>query len=332
MSTIYEVSKLAGVSTATVSRVLNNHEIVSEKTKNSVLDAIEQLDYCPNASAQSLASQRTNSVGILVPEFHGPFYGCLMGSIEKTLRAENKYAFVASGQGSEAIEKKSIEFLISRNCDALVLYVEVLSDEYLIELSKKNIPFVLINRYIKEISHHCIYLDNEHGGYLMAKFLLDQGHRNFAYISGPLLKQDSKERYLGFQRALVEFDLTLDQSLFYQGSYHQDCGSQAMKMFINTKIPFTAVVCANDQMAIGAMSVAHDRGINIPAEVSFIGFDNSILGQYSYPKLTSIDNQVDHIGEIAAKWVLKHVYQMSLDGIEYKLKPQLINRGSVTGC
>jgi len=298
MSTIYEVSKLAGVSIATVSRVLNNNEIVSEKTRHNVLDAIKQLDYRPNASAQSLASQRTDSVGILVPEFHGPFYGCLMGSIEKTLRAKNKYAFVASGQSSDEIEKKSIEFLISRNCDALVLHVEKLSDQYLIELSKKSIPFVLINRYIKEISHHCICLDNEYGGYIMAKSLLEQGHRNFAYISGPLQKSDSKDRYLGVQRALSEFDLILNESLFYQGDFHQECGSKAMKMFLNSKLPFTAVICANDQMAIGAMFVAHEEGLDIPTDVSFIGFDNSILAQYSYPELSSIDNQVDNIGEI----------------------------------
>lgn len=113
MSTIYEVSKLARVSIATVSRVLNNNKTVSEKTRCKVLDVIKQLDYRPNASAQSLASQRTDSVGILVPEFHGAFYGCLMGSIEKTLRAKNKYAFVAAGQNSEEIEKKSLNFLLA---------------------------------------------------------------------------------------------------------------------------------------------------------------------------------------------------------------------------
>jgi len=330
MSTIYEVSKLAGVSIATVSRVLNNNKIVNEKTRRNVLDVIEQLNYRPNASAKSLASQITDSVGILVPEFHGPFYGCLMGSIEKTLRAKNKYALVASGQSSEEIEKKSIEFLISRNCDALVLHVEALSNEYLIELSKKSTPFVLINRYIEEISHHCIYLDNEHGGYIMAKYLLEQGHRNFAYISGPLQKSDSKGRYLGVQRALLEYDISLNESLFYQGNFHQECGSKAMKKFINSNVGFTAVICANDQMAIGALLVAHEKGIDIPRDVSFIGFDNSILAQYSYPELSSIDNQVENIGEMAANWVLKYVYQEPLKDIEHILKPRLINRSSVS--
>lgn len=166
----------------------------------------------------------------------------------------------------------------------------------------------------------------------MAKFLLEQGHRNFAYISGSLNKSESKDRYLGVQRALLEYDLVLSEPLFYQGDFHQECGSRAMKEFINSELPFTAVICANDQMAIGAMSVVHEEGLDIPTDVSFIGFDNSILAQYSYPKLSSIDNQVEYIGEMAANWVLKHVYHDPLKDIEHILKPQLINRSSVTEC
>jgi len=329
MTTIYDVAKLASVSIASVSRVLNDSEQVSEQTKNKVLTAMNQLDYHPNTSAQSLVYKRTNSVGIMVPEFHGVFYGSLMGSIEATLKSVNKHAFIASGHNCTLSEKESIEFLTSRNCDAMVLHVEALSDDYLIELSKKSIPFVLINRYIKEISHRCIKLDNEYGGYIATKSLLELGHRNLAYISGPLWKKDANDRFLGHQRALAEYNIEQVESLMFEGDFLQSSGSEAMEIFIKQNLPLTAVVCANDQMATGAMLIAHQHNLAIPNDISFIGFDNTILAQYTYPQLTSIDNNIDHIGNMAAKWILKHVYQASIGEIQNLFKPQLITRDSV---
>jgi len=329
MTTIYDVAKLAGVSIATVSRVLNNAKLVSEKTKNKVQAVMNQLDYHPNASAQSLVFKQSNNVGILVPEFQGVFYGSLMESIETELRAANKYAFIASGHNDVVLEKMSIEFLTSRNCDAMVLHVEALSDDYLIELSKKSIPFVLINRYIEEIAHRCINLDNEHGGYIGTKSLLEQGHRNFAYISGPLWKKDASDRFLGHQRALTEFGIEHNEVFFFEGDFLQSSGSEAMKKFLKHSREITAVVCGNDQMATGAMSVAYEHGLTIPKDISFIGFDDTILAQYTYPKLTSIDNKIEHIGNMAAKWVLKYVYQAPIGEIKNLFEPQLIKRDSI---
>ncbi len=136
MATIYEVSKLAGVSLATVSRVINKNSRVSDKTRQKVEDAMKELGYRPNSIAQSLASNRSNSVGILVSELHGPFFGQMMAGIEAELRAAGKHVIITTGHSEEDKEKDGIEFLISRNCDAIILHVEALSDDYLIDLSK----------------------------------------------------------------------------------------------------------------------------------------------------------------------------------------------------
>jgi len=152
MATIYEVSELAGVSLATVSRVMNNSDKVSLKTRKKVESAMSELGYRPSSIAQSLATKRSNSVGILIPELHGPFFGVMLSSIEAELRTAGKHVIITAGHSDQADERASIEFLLSRNCDALILHVYSVSDEYLIELSKGPVPVFLLNRFITEIA------------------------------------------------------------------------------------------------------------------------------------------------------------------------------------
>ena len=330
MATIYDVSVLAGVSLATVSRVMNNNTKVSEKTRLKVMSAMEQLGFRPNTIAQSLASSRSNSVGVLVSQLDGPFYGPMMTEIETALRAGNKHVIIAAGHSDEAQERDGVDFLISRGCDALILDVEAVEDEYLIKLHQGNTPIVLINRYIDEISERCVYLDNELGGYLATKHILSHGHKELAYISGPLFKLDSQDRLLGHKRALAEFNIEFDQQLFYEGNYKELGGSEAMNAFFSANKPFTAVVCANDQMASGAIAVCLEKGMKIPEQLSFVGYDNIPFPQYITPKLTTVNNPIHEMGKMAAFWVLKHVYNDPKPLVENTFVPQLIVRDSAT--
>ena len=201
MATIYEVSKLAGVSLATVSRVMNDSDKVTPKTRQKVQAAIEELGYRPNSMAQSLASKRSNSIGILIPELHGPFFGIMLSSVEKELRNAGKRVIITAGHSDENKERDCIEFLLGSSCDALILHVYSVPIDYLIELNKGPVPIILLNSYVPEIAENCIYLDNEHGGYLATKALLELGHRKLAYISGPHWKVDSFKRLSGHKRA-----------------------------------------------------------------------------------------------------------------------------------
>ncbi|WP_119968720.1 LacI family DNA-binding transcriptional regulator [Shewanella japonica] len=330
MATIYDVSVLAGVSLATVSRVMNNNTKVSEKTRQKVLSAMDQLGYRPNTIAQSLASSRSNSVGVLVSQLDGPYYGPMMTEIETALRAGNKHVIIAAGHSVESQEKDGVEFLMSRGCDALILDVEAVDDEYLINLHKGNTPIVLINRYIEEISDCCVYLDNELGGYLATKHILSQGHTDLAYVSGPLYKLDAQDRLLGHKRALKEFNVDFDKTLFYEGNFREFGGSDAMNHLFTIDKPFTAVVCASDQMASGAIAVCLEKGMKIPEELSFVGYDNIPFPQYISPKLTTVNNPIHEMGKMAAFWVLKHVYNDPKAIVENTFIPQLIVRDSAT--
>ncbi|MFT4928569.1 MAG: LacI family transcriptional regulator, partial [Phenylobacterium sp.] len=237
MATIYEVSKLAGVSLATVSRVMNKNARVSEKTTEKVEAAMKELNYRPNTIAQSLASNRSNSIGVLVSELHGPFYGSMMSGIDNELRAASKHAIITAGHSNEEDEKEGIEFLISRSCDALILHVEALSDEYLIKLCQGSVPVMLINRLIPEIKENCISLNNELGGYLATKSVLDQGHTNLAYLSGPLWKNDAKERFAGHKKALAEQQVAFNPELMFEGDFQETGGCEGMTELLNKNLP-----------------------------------------------------------------------------------------------
>lgn len=330
MATIYQVSELAGVSLATVSRVMNNNARVSENTRNKVLAAMEQLGYRPNSIAQSLASNRSNSVGILVSELHGPFYGEMLSGIENECRSAGKHVIIAAGHSEEASEKDGIEFLISRSCDALILHVEAVSDDYLIKLASGNMPIVLINRFIPRLANNCISLDNELGGYLATKQLLQQGHTQLAYMAGPMWKSDAKDRYNGHLRAMAEYGLSFNPALLAEGDFQDSSGSACMQQLLAKGLPFTALVCANDEMAAGAMEVARTHGLNVPQDLSIVGFDNLILARYIYPKLTTIDYPIGEMGRMAARWVLKNIYQQQALQLKNVFEPVLVCRDSAS--
>jgi LacI family transcriptional regulator len=329
MATIYEVSRLAGVSLATVSRVMNNSARVTDKTRQKVLAAMQELGYRPSSIAQSLASNRTNSVGILVPELHGPFFGTMLSGIEAELRSAKKHVIITVGHSEEDKEIDGIEFLMSRNCDALILHVDAVSDDYLVRLSRNATPVVVINRFVPGMADNCINLDNEYGGYLAAKALLERGHRDLAYISGPHWKKDANERLAGHRKAMTEFGAPLNEQLIYEGDFHESGGTDGMAYLMRQGIPFSALICANDEMAAGAMVVARENGLNIPDDMSVVGFDNVIFSHFTYPKLSTVDYPVNDMGRMAACWILKNVYQQGGYEIQNVFKPQLVDRASI---
>lgn len=329
MATIYEVSKLAGVSLATVSRVLNNNTPVREATRLKVMEAVDKLGYHPNSVAQSLASKRSNSIGIVVSELNGPFFGTLLSDIETAFRRAGKHVIIAGGHSDEKLEKESIEFLQSRNCDALILHVEAVSDDFLSELAAKEVAFVLLNRFVDGLSERCVTLNNQHGGYLATNYLLSRGHKRIGYISGPMWKHDAEQRYLGHLRALTQHNINAKDMLFYEGDYHEVGGAKGLHALLQADSTLSAVVCANDEMAAGAMTSAREVGLSLPRDLSIVGFDNVNFSHYMFPKLTTVDYPIGNMGIMAARWVLKNVYQQKINDIQTVFEPLIIERDSV---
>ena len=327
MPTIYQVAERAGVSLSTVSRVLNGKASVNKVLKERVEKAVKELNYRPNSVARSLANNRTDSVGVLVPELNAPFFGDLMQAVESTLRAADKHVIISVGRNCLETEKDAVEFLISRNCDALIMHAEALSDEYLLELNQSKLPVALVNRQVEGLPEACTSLDNEKGGYLATRHLLELGHKDIAYISGPTDKCDASLRLEGHKRALSEAGLPTNPQLIFNGDYSEEDGKIGLLELMARDVPFTALVCANDWMASGAISCARDLGMSLPQDLSIVGFDDVVFAHHVFPRLTTVINPIAEMAEMSAKYILNKVYGQS-NNVQQYFEPSLIVRES----
>jgi LacI family transcriptional regulator len=167
------------------------------------------------------------------------------------------------------------------------------------------------------------------GGYLATKHLLEQGHQTIAYISGPLLKQDATDRMLGHKKALAEYNIDFNEELHYEGDFLTHSGREGIAHFIHKKCKFTAIACANDEMASGAMKGARDHDLAIPEDCSFIGFDNVFFTEYLYPQLSTIHYPTKEMAKMSTQWILKNIYKKKTIEIENLFIPKLILRDSV---
>lgn len=329
MSTIKQVSELAGVSLATVSRVINNTDQVKAATRAKVEDAMKKLGYRPNFIAQSLASSKSNTVGYVIPELHGSFFGDMISGTEQLLKKAHKHMFIAAGHSNEEDEIKAIESLLGRRCDALILHLEAVSNDYLINLAKDKVEFVVVNRYIEEIGDRCVSLDNVRGGYIATQSLIRYGHRDIAYISGSLWKSDAADRLSGHKQALVDAGIPYNRLRMFEGNFQASSGYEGMLSFLGSGNPPTAVACANDEMAYGAADAIRESGLQIPDDISLVGFDNIEFSRFLHPKLSTVHYPMRDIGETAANWILSRIYGHGPFDATHIFMPELISRDSI---
>ena len=328
MITIKEVSELANVSQATVSRTLNGHSTVKEANKVKVFEAIEKLGYKPNAFAQALASSRSNSIGMLVGSLSGPFYGPLMHFAEDLVYKQNMHLIITSGQESKDKEVDSIQFLQSKQVDGLIIHSDMLSDDELIEVVKKTPSTIILNRYIPELSKQCICIDNEQGGYLATLYLLESGHRRIACITGQLSKIDSRDRLQGYRNAISEYGIDYDVNLIEEGRFDHEGNHEKVRRLLDRNTEISAIFCQNDNIALAAYDVCNERGLTIGEDISIVGFDNDTYSQHIRPGLTTVNFPIVEMGVEAANGVLALVKNQPYE-LNRKLSPRLMIRNSV---
>ncbi|MEJ2042454.1 MAG: LacI family DNA-binding transcriptional regulator [Reinekea sp.] len=328
MSTIKEVSRLANVSVATVSRVVNGNKWVSEATKTKVLAAMKELGYQPNSFAKALATNRSDTVGMVVSELGGAFFGEMMYAAEDRVRATGKHLIITSGHDTRSTEKDAIDFLMQRQVDALLLHVDALTDDDLIQLTdSNNIPIILINRFVPELAEQCISLDNEMGGFIATQHLIDLGHEEIVCITGPLFKVDARARLAGYRRALEKAGLVYDENRVIESNYQEQGGQIAIDRLRRREQTFTAIVAQNDHMAIGAMNALKQLGIKIGDETSIVGYDNMVMSRYTEPALTTIHIPVADFGQRAADLAL-NMMGLQNKTLVKRFQPELIARSS----
>lgn len=329
MPTIKEVSRRARVSPATVSRVLNDTAPVNKHTRQRVLDVINELGYQPNAFARGLVTNRSGGIGVVVNEISSPFYAGMVGGIEKVIETAGAHLLVSSGHAYRQTELEALEFLRAQRSDALIFQSDASTDADIIEWHRGvDVPTIIFGRFIAELSESCIYLDNELGGFLAVQHLLECGHTEIAFISGPPIIKDSWERQHGYRRALQNADIGYDEMLVVEGDFTEESGYQATRRLLERQQSFTALFVANDQMAAGAFQALREAQLDIPQDISVIGYDDVLFARYLYPALTTVRQPFDAMGQAAATLALA-----AIDGEETEVKrrfdPELIVRDSV---
>ncbi|RDV27999.1 LacI family DNA-binding transcriptional regulator [Alteromonas aestuariivivens] len=330
MATIKDIANAAGVSLATVSRVINNGPKVGEATRQRIKKIMLEMDYRPNANARALVTKRSASLGVVLAEMLDPFFATLAHGIETVTQERNVQILMSSGSIRRETELKAIETLLEHRVEAMVVHSKALDDATLIEFAREVPGFVLINRYIEAIGNRCVWLDNVAGGRLMADTMLRQGHRKLAVITSRYQIDDPAQRLQGIREALADAGIELPESNIEYSTPDHAGGESAIHNLMARGAEFTGVLAYNDAMASGAMTMLFDHYITVPDKVSVIGFDDVLLAQYCRPKLTTLRYPIEMMAAKAAELALAYAEgQQPEAGVTFKYTPTLVKRESV---
>jgi len=331
MATIKDVARLANVSITTVSRVINNKsEGVSEETRQRVLQVMENLNYQPNRVARGLVTRRTNTLGLILPDITNPFFPEIARAVEDTANKHGYNIILCNTDDRSDKEELYIRVLKSKCVDGIVFTSSTTPVfRHVRQLRDYKMPFVLLDRYFYDEQLPGVYTDGCQGMHEITRFVLEMGHREIAYIGGPNEAPNSMYRYAGFERALKDFGLALDKELIVEGNYKISGGREGVLELLGRGRDFTAVVCANDLMAVGAMEELKGAGFRIPEDVSVTGFDDIPMAKYVEPKLTTVAQPCYQMGEMATELLIKLIEGKPVKNAVITLKPELIVRDSV---
>ncbi|RRZ90279.1 LacI family DNA-binding transcriptional regulator [Erwinia sp. 198] len=331
MITMLDVARRAGVSKATVSRVLAGRGYVSKTVRDKVMSAVEEMGYRPNLLARNLATNRSQSIGLMVPNtlYNGPFFSELLYQVATLTEQLGSQLVLADGKHTADQERQAINFLIDSRCDALIIYPRSLSveeiDTLIPTISK---PMLILNRSLKTFPHYAVCADHENDTFQAVDYLIGQGHRDIAFIKGMAGSHTGLSRLNGYLSALKRHEITPHQALMLEGGWTNESGRLAACELLRRNVRFSAIVASNDDMAIGAVCALRAVGLKVPDDVSLLSFDDIPVAAYLTPALTTVRVPV-------AKMVSSAMMQLAkmLDGEQVEplaLMPgELIRRQSV---
>lgn len=302
--TLEMVAKEAGVSIATVSRIINGTAKVSAERKGAVEAAIAKLNFRPNAAARGLALGKSNTIGVITQAIDSPFYGEGLRGIEDYLQQRGYTALFMSGNWDEGDEERCMAELLSRRVDGIIIFAGRLEDRQLAHYAKQ-VPLVVSGRNLKAQNIFSLRVDDERGALLATHHLIELGHRRIAFIAGILDHPDASLRFKGYRRALADAGIPHDPKLVVPGDFHEEGGVEATMRLLKSGHEFTALFCVNDQTAYGACLALYRSGLSCPRDVSVVGFDDLHSSSYRVPPLTSVRQSIRVLGESSGAAMLQ---------------------------
>jgi LacI family transcriptional regulator len=312
LATIYDIAKKAGVSTATVSRVINgvNHPI-KEETRQRILQIAQELNYRPNAIAKSLAGGKSHTIALLIPSITNDFYTQICEVIEEKLEEKGYHTYLCNTRRNVEKESRYVESLIARQVDGVIFSPTRVKPQdnqvnldNIDKLRKNGIAVVAFGSQFKGVSQ--IYINTYKGAFDATRYLISLGHKRIGFIDG-LSAGTRKSRRRGYIKALEESGIGFDPWLVTAGNLQMEDGYACAYKLLSLENPPTAILAANNLMAIGVLKAARDKGLNVPGNLSVIGFDDSLLSKVVDPSLTVIKQPLKEIGEAAVNLLMNQL-------------------------
>lgn len=309
-ATIKDVARRAGVSVATVSRVMNGTAPVLAHTRERILTAARELHFTPNASARSLSTRRTTALGVVLPDLHGEFFSELLRGLDRVAQQHGRHLLVSSSHHDPHGIAAALRAMHGR-VDGLIVMAPDVAASALAESLPRNLPTVLVNCAERSDATddvpsriRMLGVDNVGGAMAMVRHLASLGHRRIGFVAGAPDNADARERLIGYERAMEELGLEAPSRYRSCGDFSEESGWRATQSLLDASPRPTAIVAANDMMALGALRAARERGLDVPGDVSVAGFDDIPTARYVTPPLTTVRVDVESLGARAASLLL----------------------------
>ena len=332
MATIKDVAKMAGVSTTTVSHVINKTRFVAKETEEAVMQAIKSLKYSPSAVARSLKVNTTKSIGMIVTTSESPYFAEIIHAVEDHCYRQGYSLFLCNTQNDPEKIKNHVEMLTKKRVDGLLVMCSEYTQHSLDVLSGfSSVPMVVMD-WGPNADTDIIEDNSFNGGYIATKHLIDCGHKAIGLIAGELDKTTARTRYEGFVKAMNEAYLPIHENWIMEGFFEPEDGYECMnKILVQDNLP-TAVFCCNDVMALWAISAITEKGLRVPDDISIIGYDNIHSSRFYAPPLTTIHQSKSRLGAQAVNLLFERIANKDNDSHEkhrIAIHPELVLRKSV---
>jgi len=329
LTNIKDIAKALGLSTSTVSRALNNSYGIKEKTRCIVLEKAKELNYQPNEMARGLVFKKSRTIGLIIPDITDPTFALNAKGIEEVCAQNNFSVIYYNTNRNLNVEAEAIKDVQRRQVEGIIVTPDYLDKEHINDLVCNNFPFVMLRRSVVNRNISFVDADNIHGTDLIMNHLLDLGHRRIGLITLPLTSFSSKIRLKRCMEIFKYKGIELNSNMIVEGNYDEESGYVCFDRLLDKYNP-TAVFLFNDRMAIGAFLRAKERNINVPEEISIIGFDGFSIGQLGYIGLTTAQQDSHGMGRKAANILFEKIINNDKHASQIYIKPKLIV-GKTTG-
>jgi LacI family transcriptional regulator len=323
-----QVAEKAGVSTSTVSHVINNTRLVSADVRDRVLAIIAETRYIPSAVARSLKNDKTHTIGMMVPNNSNPYFAELIQGIEDAAFRRSYNVILCNAYDDSKKQAAYLRVLLEKRIDGLILVASGADDELAQRLRTLSVPMVLVDREVAGVEADFIESNHETGGYLATDYLIGLGHTGIACVSGPADLPPSRDRVAGYLRALQQAGIGFRPEFLVHSDFTSEGGFRAFQQLLALKNPPTAIFASNDLMAIGGICAASEAHVRIPQQLSVIGYDDIALASYSTPRLTTIAQPKYEMGQLITRLLLERIAGAELPLRREMLQTSLVERQS----